>query len=333
MNTSMEAEKSESIPGEYEIVREGSRNYLVVEMAENAVFESGEWEQFQALSVRGLLPCRNRYRDGKGYLYYDITGKQSLRECYDEASMSFEEFRSLLLSVDLILKEVHEYLLSEDYLQFVPNMIYVSMSRKEASLAYGNYGVTNFAKQIRVFAEYVLNHIDHKDDNAVILAYQFYKYVSAEHFNMEEFLYENKNHLYPEQEDIKKDGSPGESRDEEYYEIAIHGNSGNRREREREYEEDYHFAEPKEKRLFGKRKILPIIVSFVPVIVLGAAWQFMVYERPFILGGLSAYVAGSCIYYGNKRRHKHLKAKEKQLYMENRAKNDGLYDHDELYEN
>lgn len=180
---------------QYEVIREGSRNYLLIRQSQNTGFAEDEWEQFQALSVRGLLPCRKHYRDGSTYLCYDITGKQSLRECFREEQIEYEELRMLLLALDRILKEIHEYLLTEDDLQLRPDIMYTSVDRKELFLVYAKCGRLCFMEQIRSFAEYLLNHMNHKDDRSVMLGYQFYKYATTEHFNMEEFLTENREYL------------------------------------------------------------------------------------------------------------------------------------------
>ena len=326
--------------GTYEIIREGSRNYLSIESTGEDFAGEAEWEQFQVLAIRGFLTCRAHYRDGRKYIRYEVTGKKSLRQCYGKRLMGYETLCGLLLSLDRILKEIHEFLLSEDCLLLEPESVYESVNGKEWFYVYAPGPEGGFGEQIRIFAEYLLEVIDHEDDNNVRLAYQFYKYAAVEHFSMEEFLTENKEYINAGQkktESVQEDTAqtlichdtakeePEKERDanreeqkgrkeQRYYDIYI------RKEREEEYEKDYEKMQKAEKEQHPRNSKLSVIFLGIPLLILAVSRWYLTYDINVIIGIVVAYIAGIIIFCFNKRKQEEYRKKEKQLYMENRMK-------------
>lgn len=303
--------KNQMMPEGITIQREGGRSYLLVpeEMISSA---SEEWEQYSMLGIRGLLSCKHCCRDGKNYWSYDITGKQSLCDYYREREIDFTDCRSLLMSMDRILRKMYECLMSEEELWLEPEMIYIGMEEKEMQLVYGRCGTGNFMKQMKQFAEYMIEHIDYKDERAVTLAHQFYKYASADSFNMGEFLSENYVHLNPEETaDVCEEQECAEEismEEEHYYDLWISqpqaGDSGDI--------EVKNCGKPDKKRSV----ILAVwfLVLFLLIVAVGMCVEHI--QVQMLAAGM-AYVTGVVLFCLHRHGRSVLSKKEETYYMEN----------------
>ena len=335
-------EKQINGPGDWQSIRENGRSYLMQEDIEDTDHskkdEEEEWEQLEALSVRGLLPCHICYRNGKRYRCYDITGKQSLSEYYQEREISFQDCRSLLMSMDRLLCQMYECLLSEEKLQLVPDRMYVGMEEKDLWLVYGKDTGEGFSGKIRTFAEYLLSRVDHKDDNAVTLAYQFYKYASSENFNMGEFLTENRAHLHPKEEAESVEGAEGVDEadlsdreadswhtflegSDEYYDLHISDSEmvwGRRKVRQcknMQRQEMHQSEDTQNQKSMSIKKCLPVLL-LLPLLVCSILWSKAVCDRIRLLGAGTAYIVAVILYYLNRYRRKGLEKKEQSYYRE-----------------
>lgn len=291
------------------IQREGGRSYLLLP-EETVCGDSEEWEQYVALGIRGLLSCKYCCRDGQSYWSYDITGKQSLSDYYKEREIDFVDCRSLLMSLDRILRRMYECLLSEEELWLEPEMMYIGMEEKEIQLVYGRCGMGNFPVQMKRFAEYVLERIDYKDERAVALAHQFYKYASADSFNMGEFLSENYVHLNPEEADAVcgEQVDAGEEKcieGEEYYDLWI-------KHPQIELHEDKTAGGKVRKK---KNTVLQVwFVLPVIFIVTGACMENV---RIYVVAAGAAYMAGLVLVCLHRHARVVLAKKEEEYFMEN----------------
>lgn len=303
---------------EWTIQRENGRSYLICEDSEGkqADGESEEWEQLQELAVPGLLSSHYIYRDGKRYRCYDITGKQCLSTYYKEREIGFSDCRSMLLSLDRLLCRMYECLLSEERLLFGPDKMYIGLEEKEIWMVYGDEAEENgqkergeFLLQIQKFSEYLISRIDHNDDNAVTLAYQFHKYTCAESFNMGEFLSENRKCLNPsedmENEIIRVDGENEETEEihtdalgvYELYipktELLIQGEQ----RREEETKSVLHINR------------LAVVMPLMLLIFAGLCMQESPRLQILLTGAAAAYAGGIAVYYFNQYQRRRLSGK------------------------
>jgi hypothetical protein len=75
---------------------------------------------------------------------------------------------------------MQEYLLDENYILLSPEYIYMDLSTRELSFCFYPFEQGDFMKSIVVLAEYLLEKIDHEENEAVVAAYQFYRLVKEE---------------------------------------------------------------------------------------------------------------------------------------------------------
>ena len=78
-------------------IREMKRSYLTIETEDEEQREKGAWEagMLEQNRIRGLLPMRVRYEEGREIYCYDITSRQPLERILETHTMTREQVRSL----------------------------------------------------------------------------------------------------------------------------------------------------------------------------------------------------------------------------------------------
>lgn len=117
--------------------------------------------------IGGLLPCSVRYIDGVGYLYYDITGRQSMEGLYEGRKIPGAEFYNLLESAARVSGALSEYLLDEQYLILSQEQIFYDLGTGKYYFAY--YPGESVKPEIFRF---LADNIDSADKAAAASAYR-----------------------------------------------------------------------------------------------------------------------------------------------------------------
>ncbi|MFI3200064.1 MAG: DUF6382 domain-containing protein [Eubacteriales bacterium] len=157
--------------------------------------------------IKGLLTVEARTIDDSIQYYYDISGKQTVKSIYEKRKILYQDLKIILLEIHLILQQTKSYLLDESYLVLDPEYMYCNFEGTKLELLfyidYENQEKNIFTK----LAEYLIEYIDHEDEDAVSMAYQFYQSIRKENFILEQFLerIEEKNSkvIEPEEKYLK----------------------------------------------------------------------------------------------------------------------------------
>lgn len=170
-----------------EYKRDLQNNYLVLEVAEPDAEDGYGLRMAEQNHVKGLLPMHECRRDGKMYLHYEITSKQSLESLYEKKLMGYQDILYVLSGIRDTLEDMRKYLLSPQKLLFSPEMIYVLPERGGLLLC---YYVKEDECPITMLAEFILKRLDHKDRQAVTLGYGFFQQASGANFSLAKTLKE-----------------------------------------------------------------------------------------------------------------------------------------------
>ncbi|WP_455616377.1 DUF6382 domain-containing protein [Eisenbergiella sp.] len=169
--------------------RELSHSYLVIEGIPKEKTDSYQYQMILKNKISGLLEAGERYVDGKVCLYYDISSRQSLEQIYEAGKMTCQEILDVVDSLSGLLEGMAGYLLEERFLLLEPAWIYMDLETERLCFLY--YPFAEKEKPIgsiyMPIAEFFLEHVDHREENAVNAAYQFYKMSKAENFTIESF--------------------------------------------------------------------------------------------------------------------------------------------------
>ncbi|MCD7716737.1 MAG: FHA domain-containing protein [Lachnospiraceae bacterium] len=175
----------ETIEVKTEYKRDLQNNYLILEAPEADAENNYGLRMAEQNQVKGLLPLHESRKDGKLYLHYEITSKQTLESVYEKRAMDYQDILFVLSGIRDTLENMRKYLLSPQKLLFAPEMIYVQPEQKGLQLCY--YAEENECP-IQMLAEFILKRLDHRDRQAVALGYGFFERASGENFSLTETL-------------------------------------------------------------------------------------------------------------------------------------------------
>lgn len=123
--------------------------------------------------IKGLLSCDLRFINGQGYLYYDISSKQNVRQLYGKKCISREWIVNFFWSYRQMRQELERFLLDSANLLLFPEQIYQDVEDDTFCFLYLPYfGEENGIKQLM---DFLIEHIDYEDDNLVTCVYSMYE--------------------------------------------------------------------------------------------------------------------------------------------------------------
>lgn len=170
---------------EVEFRREMNRNYMVMKP------ERGRSERYAARMlaenrISGFLPFHEKQIDGRSWFYYDVTSKQPLERILEFRNLTGNELERLLTDLLFALKELERYLLDGSSMELKPEFIYVEPDSFKSwfCLIPGKYG--DFSAGFCDLAQYLLEHVNHRDGDAVVLAFSVFRESRKENFGVED---------------------------------------------------------------------------------------------------------------------------------------------------
>lgn len=136
--------------------------------------------------IPGLLPITYRQVNGESKYYYEINSLQSLDRLIEKNALKYRELRAVFLGCINIFDRLEEYLLNGEQIIIQPDFIYVNVENMEPYfVCYPDY-----TGDVRVsfvgFVDVLLAHIDHTDEQAVMLGYQVYRYTRNPNYVLSE---------------------------------------------------------------------------------------------------------------------------------------------------
>lgn len=161
-------------------------NYMLIEIPQEADVNKYSFKMLEKNQIKGVLPCKIRMEDGKGYLYVDITNKKNLENLYEGKEMQLEDMLYTFQNLLPVLEELRNYLLTEEMVCFDPEYIY--MDEEEESFYVVVLPWREEQQNFHKLAEFFLEKINHKDENGVNAAYHFYRQQSKHSFSLYQFL-------------------------------------------------------------------------------------------------------------------------------------------------
>ncbi len=136
--------------------------------------ESYEYEMMARNKIAGLMGCRMQKIDNQALFYYDITSMQPLAMFCEDGKINYDILLILFHDLFKTLEEMEAYLIEPTFLQLSPELIY--MVPGGAEMRFCCFPKREHSEEaFQNLAEYLLPLIDHQDQKAVVLGYQFYR--------------------------------------------------------------------------------------------------------------------------------------------------------------
>lgn len=168
--------------------RDLKNNCLVISQNNSKDPEHYRIQMITKNEIPHFLKCNIQMIDNKIQFYYDITGCKNLSSLYQESQMTGEHIKKLVLGLQKALREVEEFLLDVKELFIDPDYIYVNLHTNDPYFCYLPLGAGENHKSFHQLAQFILNHLNHKEDMAVQIGYALYKLSMEENYNIHEIV-------------------------------------------------------------------------------------------------------------------------------------------------
>ena len=160
--------------------------------------------------IPGLLPFQEKSVNGEKKYYYDITSRQPLGRILERRNIKAAELRTVFYDLLFTLRQMERYLLDENQICLEPEAIYLEPDsfRCGFCLIPGNYA--DFESAFRELTRYFLNHVNHHDSEAVVLAFSIFQECQKVNFGMEDMIRCLEQFGENPEQDPKQDPAPAE---------------------------------------------------------------------------------------------------------------------------
>ncbi|MBQ8189230.1 MAG: FHA domain-containing protein [Lachnospiraceae bacterium] len=160
--------------------RENHKSYLVIKGDTLSRQMDYDMKMLCENPLENILSMSVHVFNGEKELYYDISSKQSFEVMYEQKMLYKEDLEILFSDLQKALKQLEEYLLEPECLMPDPSYIYIGNSDHRASFLCAPVLDKNYEARVYDFAEYILEKICNEDEEAVMYAYSFYRYIKEE---------------------------------------------------------------------------------------------------------------------------------------------------------
>lgn len=138
--------------------------------------------------ISGLLKVELRVVDNMNMYYYDITSRQPISLIFEKGQIKKEQISKIILGIIRGMEKAREFLLIEDNFVLDPQYLYINLSDFEVDLCYVIGYNHNIRLQLCHLIEYLMNKVDHTDQEAVLVIYALYKCSREENCTIYRFL-------------------------------------------------------------------------------------------------------------------------------------------------
>lgn len=147
-------------------------SYMKIPVSFDAKFDE---KMMLKRKLPGLLPVEKCYVDGQAQYWYNISGRQSLDTYCHMKSIGKNFIEQLIISICAEIEILERNLLSVNNLLLDPEFIYVTNSNQEFIFTIYPGAKDIIELEFQQLMEYLLGKIDHKEMEAVHIAYSIYE--------------------------------------------------------------------------------------------------------------------------------------------------------------
>lgn len=168
--------------------RDYKHSYMILQCRQEETDRSYQYKILTSDKIKEILRCSLRYVNGITYFYYDISSRTTLESMYRSRKMTFAQVKDLLEQLYGIYSRLGTYFMEESRLVLLPEYIYYDLTeRKYIGLYYPDYE-SEVANPYEALMDYLLEHIDGKDERLADCMYRIYEMSEETYFSLEDAL-------------------------------------------------------------------------------------------------------------------------------------------------
>lgn len=188
-----------------QLKRDLNKTYLILSSEEKEYEESYETEMIIKNAPQNILPLHVLRVDGELQLFYDVSAKQTLKDCADRVKLSAGMIRSLFETIDLVIREMKDYLL--DMESVVLDLGHIYTKEGQFFFCYCPWEKQDVLTSLRRMLEEILGNLDYRDTDGVELAYHLYQSAFRGDFHISKILAEHQKEVVKGLEETAADNT------------------------------------------------------------------------------------------------------------------------------
>lgn len=169
------------------IVNEVSGNYLLI-MTNEQNISGYELKMFEYNNIKGFFPISIVRINNTVTYQYRIMQCESLTKRYGSELISMKDIKVIFSEITLLVHRAEEYLLNIDFILLNPDYIFIN--EEQLLFCYFPSDKQSFNKSLRELMEYILERLDHKNQQDVMTAYSLYQKILKKNFTMDSLMNE-----------------------------------------------------------------------------------------------------------------------------------------------
>lgn len=163
--------------------RKGDKSYMV--MKGNSGKMGYEWQMLKSNEIKELLLFFTMERNGETMYYYDISGKESLKEYVKREGLTPEVLKKIVFYLGNAVEKLENYLISADHLIISEDTVFLERHKSEFKmlLCYQPGNNTVFTEQINSLFGYIIGEAPHSEKEFTALCYRMYEETVKDNFS------------------------------------------------------------------------------------------------------------------------------------------------------
>lgn len=134
-------------------------------------------------TIEGLLVCQTQKTDGHLAICWDVTSRHSLAQVTEDGQIPPSVLQRILQAILKTLDGMERFLIPCEYLVLDPELLFLAPETGEVRFICDFEDRQSFSKTLLTLGEYVLEHMDHRDERAMCLGYGLYRLAVEESFD------------------------------------------------------------------------------------------------------------------------------------------------------
>ena len=168
--------------------RQMDRNYMVIKGEEGVLQPDYEMRMLSENEISGFMKLCIMPVDCHLEYCYDISSMQPLSRLYQKRKLGLEEIKTLMFSLNKQMEQMNVYLLEGYHLFLKPEYIYIQPQSFQVSFCYYTEVKIDFWQSLRELIQFMLEKLNHEDQNGIVAVYQMYQRSLEETITLEELL-------------------------------------------------------------------------------------------------------------------------------------------------
>lgn len=166
--------------------RRGLNKTVLLLKKEGGYQEDYQMRMLEENEIKGFLKVTGRGVDNISLYEYDVSGKYTMKSCYQERKIRAEEMKAFLEELLEVIEEMAKYLLDADHLLLDAEYIF----REENAYEFCYYpgGRWDIWKAFHKLTEYFVEWTDYQDDASVKTAFLLHKETMKENYSLENIM-------------------------------------------------------------------------------------------------------------------------------------------------